>query len=179
MAALRVLSQADVAAFYRVRYLCSPSCILFPGFAVRRRLAVCAARCGTRLRAERTAWRLQHALWACTPPHCRNPPPPALQERVLDPATRRKLSVHIEGHRPAGADAAGAAAEGGTAAAPQAGAAPAAEGTGSGAAAGGGKGGAVAQKEEAAAEAAAGPELERITDLYAWKRRQQLFGSFK
>jgi hypothetical protein len=106
------------------------------------------------------------------------------REVVLEPASRRKLSVHVEGHRAAGtAGTAGAAAEGATAATAEAGAAPAAEGTGGEPAA------AAAAAEQAPAEGAAaeeqaaavpvGPEPERIADLYSWKRRQQLYASFK
>lgn len=81
---------------------------------------------------------------------------------MLEPSTRRKLSVQVEGARGA---APAAAAEG-------EGAAPAAEGTGGAAAAAA----QVAAAEEGAA-AAAGVEL--ITDVWAWKRRQQLWGAFK
>lgn len=110
-------------------------------------------------------------------PHC-------LQEFVLEPASRRKLSVHVEGSRPAGATAG----EGATAAAAGAGAAPAAEGTGSvegkeapatAAAAEAGQPAAEGAAEKQPAAGGAGLEPERITELYAWKRRQQLYASFK
>ena len=179
MAALRALSQADVAAFYRVSERPLLPCCVCLHLLSSKPLDWRAARgCGA---GPALACMLLPVLHRCHPhPTARTPPspPPPLQERVLDPATRRKLSVHIEGQRPAGAGAA-AAAEGGTAAAAEAGAAPAAEGTGGGAAAEGG-GAAAEEKQEAVPEApAAGPEPERIDDLYAWKRRQQLFGSFK
>ena len=117
-------------------------------------------------------WLAGSSLVISVPTH-----PSLSQEHVLEPASRRKLSVHVEGHRPAGAaGTAGAVAEGG--------AAPAAEGTGG--AAGAEAVATAAAAEQAPAEAtakelaaAAGPEPERITELYAWKRRQQLYGSFK
>lgn len=104
----------------------------------------------------------------------------SLQEHVLEPASRRKLSVRIEGHRPADAAAPGAGA-----------AAPAAEGTGGAAAAGAGQGAPEGGETAAAGEAAApaagadlapaapGPEVERIAlnDMWEWKRRQALYGA--
>lgn len=83
----------------------------------------------------------------------------------MQPSSRRKLSIHVEGHRQPAAAAAGA------------GAAPAAEGSG---APDGGPWVAAASSEAAAAPgAAAGAQpVERIGDLWAWKRRQSLYASF-
>ena len=128
MAALRALSQADVAAFYRVSERPLLPCCVCLHLLSSKPLDWRAARgCGA---GPALACMLLPVLHRCHPhPTARTPPspPPPLQERVLDPATRRKLSVHIEGQRPAGAGAA-AAAEGGTAAAAEAGAAGAAPG---------------------------------------------------
>lgn len=122
-----------------------------------------------------------------SPTHFTNPSAAVLlQEFVLDPARRRKLSVHVEGNRTnAAGEGAGAAAA--------ADVAPAAEeGTGgdnTGAPAGGGPqaAGAAGEGAKAAAAAATGqsggeaPAVERIdaADIYSWKRRQQLWGTFK
>lgn len=98
----------------------------------------------------------------------------------MEPATRRQLSVHVEGHRNASPPAAGAGV-----------AAPAAEGTGSVAAAraageAAAESTAAAGPGEAAAPAPAGVQAERIAleveriapeGMWAWKRRQALYGA--
>lgn len=90
--------------------------------------------------------------------------PACLQEHVLEVGSRRKLSVHMEGSRAAEAGAAGSAA-------------PAAEGSGGGATAD--LAAADAPGEVPAGAGPEGPAVERIGDLAAWKRRQQLYGSLK
>ena len=120
--------------------------------------------------------------------------PACLQEHVLDAATRRKLSVHIEGSR---ADVASSTASPDAGAATVAGdAAPAAEGSGSGAPAAAAATAADASAQQAApgrgskavddtvaaapaAAAAAGPAVEVISDMYAFRGRQQLYGTCK
>ncbi|EFN55439.1 hypothetical protein CHLNCDRAFT_35384 [Chlorella variabilis] len=86
------------------------------------------------------------------------------REHVLEVGSRRKLSVHMEGSRAAEAGAAGSAA-------------PAAEGSGGGATAD--LAAADAPGEVPAGAGPEGPAVERIGDLAAWKRRQQLYGSLK
>jgi hypothetical protein len=135
-------------------------------------------------------WVWRKAVDAC--PTC---VPACLQEHVLDAATRRKLSVHIEGSR---TDAASATASPDGGAVVGAGdAAPAAEGSGSGAPAASGAATAAdvaaeqaepgagtksADGTESAAPAtaaAAGPAVQVISDMYAFRRRQQLYGTCK
>lgn len=90
------------------------------------------------------------------------------RENILHPASRRKLSVHIEAARP---PAAGGASQGGQEGSSQL------EGAGSGAA--GGAHGDQGAGSRGGAAAATGAGLEVIGDMYAFKRRQELFPSLK
>jgi hypothetical protein len=98
------------------------------------------------------------------------------QEHVLSPATRRKLSVHIEGHRPPAA----AAGDGTSVATTASGdAALAAEGSGAGANLAPSPAGEAAASPAAAVEGAEEAGVELIGDMWSWKRRQELYGGFK
>ncbi len=111
---------------------------------------------------------------------------PCPQEYVLSPATRRKLSVHIEGNRAAVPSTAAAAADDNEPAnepAPGAARSAAAEENGSAAAASeaaaAGGAGEEGQGEQGSGVAGKAPAVELISDIFAFKRRQELFPSLK